>query len=445
MRSLGFRLASCTLAAVVWGSSAARADWGPYTETVYVDPVADVVLPTSYIVPSSYVATTAAVIPTVYATAYYPTSYTWTPTAFYPTSYVPTGYYVSERVARRPLLSRIFGRRDSYVATTIYYPTSTVVPTTARYYAPTILEYPVIAETRYRGVATACGTCDDSVVVASAAPVERRVIRDEPAAPRANQSRGRSRVESDPVEDQDTTSSEVQPAPINPETAPRELDAIPQPKSAGTQPNKAAVPDPSAAKDSPPAPQAATPTQPEAGAVRNSDPRQNETSKSAAGSGTQSTSPEKKDVSPAPVDRDPVDAPIPLPIAPGSGLDDKGLPPVSDDKAAPETTRESLKPSYELSRRPALSLLKGRVRSSATSKPEDGVRVTLSSRTHAFEDRTAYSNDAGRFALNVPDGDWTVNVTMPSGRVYPVYRITVTGGAIIDDRGRDIPALVITR
>lgn len=443
MRSLGFRLVLCTLAAVVWGSGSVRADWWPYTETVYTETVADVVLPTSYVVPSAYVATTSAVIPTVYATAYYPTSYTWTPTAFSPTSYVPTGYYVSERVARRPLLSRVFGRRrDVFVPTTIYYPTSTVVPTTARYYAPTILEYPVIAQTRYQGVATACGTCDDSVVVASAAPVERRVIRDEPAAPRALAPRARPRVESGTIDDQETTSSEVQPAPVGSDTPPQELDAIPQPKAAKAQPEKTAVPETSAAKDSPPASPAAT----SSGTVapRSTAPPQTEPSKNAA-LGTQSPPAEKKAESPAPIDRDPVDAPIPLPIAPGSGLDENGIPSRLDDKTAPGTTRESLKPSYELSRRPALSLLKGRVRSSATSEPEDGVRVTLSSRTHAFEDRTAYSNEAGRFALNVPDGDWTVNVTMPSGRVYPVYRITVSGGAIVDDKGRDIPALVITR
>ena len=56
------------------------------------------------------------------------------------------------------------------------------------------------------------------------------------------------------------------------------------------------------------------------------------------------------------------------------------------------------------------------------------------------------STDAvGRFAVKVPDGDWTVKVTMPSGRVYAVSQITVSNGAITDDSGRDIPSLVITR
>ena len=42
--------------------------------------------------------------------------------------------------------------------------------------------------------------------------------------------------------------------------------------------------------------------------------------------------------------------------------------------------------------------------------------------------RTAF----GRFAVKVPDGDWVVKVTMPSGRVYPVSEITVSNGMITD-------------
>ncbi len=73
------------------------------------------------------------------------------------------------------------------------------------------------------------------------------------------------------------------------------------------------------------------------------------------------------------------------------------------------------------------------------------MRVTISSRSKAFEDRVALSDAFGRFAVKVPDGDWVVNVTMPSGRVYPVSEITVSNGLITDTIGRDIPSLVITR
>ena len=51
----------------------------------------------------------------------------------------------------------------------------------------------------------------------------------------------------------------------------------------------------------------------------------------------------------------------------------------------------------------------------------------------------------GRYAIRVPDGDWTVKVTMPSGRVYDVYQLTVSGDQITDDRGEAVASLTITR
>ena len=91
------------------------------------------------------------------------------------------------------------------------------------------------------------------------------------------------------------------------------------------------------------------------------------------------------------------------------------------------------------------NVLFGRVKSRDTNEPEEGVRVTIASRSKTFEDRVALSDAFGRFAVKVPDGDWLVNVTMPSGRVYTVSEITVSNGLITDTIGRDIPSLVITR
>jgi hypothetical protein len=34
---------------------------------------------------------------------------------------------------------------------------------------------------------------------------------------------------------------------------------------------------------------------------------------------------------------------------------------------------------------------------------------------------------------------------MPSGRVYAVSQITISGGTITDSHGRDVPSLTITR
>ena len=56
-----------------------------------------------------------------------------------------------------------------------------------------------------------------------------------------------------------------------------------------------------------------------------------------------------------------------------------------------------------------------------------------------------FTDAFGRFVMRVPDGDWTVSVTMPSGRVYSVSQIIVSNGQITDEIGRDVPSLVITR
>jgi DNA-binding cell septation regulator SpoVG len=90
-------------------------------------------------------------------------------------------------------------------------------------------------------------------------------------------------------------------------------------------------------------------------------------------------------------------------------------------------------------------VLFGRVKARDNDEPEEGVRVTISSRMNAYEDRVTLTDAFGRFAVKIPDGDWSVNVTMPSGRAYSVSQITVSNGLINDDIGRDIPSLVITR
>ena len=55
------------------------------------------------------------------------------------------------------------------------------------------------------------------------------------------------------------------------------------------------------------------------------------------------------------------------------------------------------------------------------------------------------TNAFGRFAVRLADGDWAVNVTMPSGRVYEVSQIRVSDGQITDSQGRRVPSLEITR
>lgn len=90
------------------------------------------------------------------------------------------------------------------------------------------------------------------------------------------------------------------------------------------------------------------------------------------------------------------------------------------------------------------NVLLGRVESEA-GEAREGVRVTVSSRTEPGLARIGESNAFGKFAIRVGDGEWTVRVTMPSGRAYAVRQISVQDGRIVDAKeGRDIPNLIIS-
>ena len=92
------------------------------------------------------------------------------------------------------------------------------------------------------------------------------------------------------------------------------------------------------------------------------------------------------------------------------------------------------------------NVLFGKVESSAAGQPEEEVRVIVSSRSNRAIRHEGMSDAYGRFAIKLSEGDWTVNVTMPSGRIYPVSQITVSGGKVFDEReGREVPSLIITR
>ena len=140
-------------------------------------------------------------------------------------------------------------------------------------------------------------------------------------------------------------------------------------------------------------------------------------------------------------------AEVPRPVAPTEGEE---LQPALD-QTAPRTNgqrRDSQRPVLSTPRfiRPELrNVLFGRVEARDTSEPEEGVRVSISNRQNTTERREALTDAFGRFAMRVPDGDWTVSVTMPSGRVYSVIQIIVSDGQITDEIGRDVPSLVITR
>ena len=73
-----------------------------------------------------------------------------------------------------------------------------------------------------------------------------------------------------------------------------------------------------------------------------------------------------------------------------------------------------------------------------TSLKSKILQIIVSNRAGGFVDRTASTDAYGRYAIRLPDGDWTVKVAMPSGRTYAVSQITVSGGQITDDLGSSV-------
>ena len=134
------------------------------------------------------------------------------------------------------------------------------------------------------------------------------------------------------------------------------------------------------------------------------------------------------------------------PPAPAANDDALTLPP---EKPEENIRRQSQKPVLSSPSLPparvSRNILAGKVVSGESGQPEEGVTVTVSSRARAFVDRIATTDALGRYAFRLPDGDWTVKVTMPSGKVYAVSKITVSGGQITDDLGQKVPTLTITR
>jgi hypothetical protein len=451
MRARGFRWLSAASLSLVLLSTGGPTEGGGWRtqETVYIEPTASIwALPTSYVVPGAAVLPTTAVLPTVYATAYRTESYVASPTTILrPTVYVPTTTILRERVVRRPL----FGRRWSYV-----YPTTTYVPTSyvSTSYVPTVFlnDLPVIYDSPlvessvvYPTIETVAAPCDEGVSIARATPrVTDRPVTS--SAPKTGAG-ARGSIRSQPTEP--PVSSAVEPSFEDEETAPA-ATRKPSPAPATSRPN--ANRPSSSPPPAPAAPKSATPKE-----------QTDETTltPSEPASQPEAIQPRNSAVVPAPVtpaptpaapETEPTPAPTPtFPVAPETGgLDVEPAAPTAPDgdeviPEADEFRRESRKPVLGTQTVSPRNLLKGRVRSSKGGDAVEGVEIIVSSQTNAFKDRVVFSNEVGRFSVALPDGDWTVKVAMPSGRVYPVSQITVSNGHINDDLGRNVPSLIITR
>lgn len=127
----------------------------------------------------------------------------------------------------------------------------------------------------------------------------------------------------------------------------------------------------------------------------------------------------------------PVPAEVPIP---------EMLPSEGDALVPGAPPRETLKPAA-----PSGGILEGKVVSGTTGQAEKGVKVVVSHRIlpPAFVNREATTDALGRYAIDVPPGDWAVKIVRPDGKTYSVKNITVSGGRVTADDGQAVPSLVI--
>ena len=128
---------------------------------------------------------------------------------------------------------------------------------------------------------------------------------------------------------------------------------------------------------------------------------------------------------------------------------DNNVPALPEPKVDEGSRRDSYKPVYPSTTllRSKRNVLEGTIVSAYALNPEENVEVVISDRSGRYVDRTARTNAFGQFAVSLPEGDWTIKVTMPE-RPDSCRRqggITANAGKIIDMYGRDLKNLVIKR
>ncbi len=374
-------------------------------------------LPTSYVVPS---ASSTSYLPTAYfPTSYQPTSYlptSYVPTSYLPTSYLPTSTVLAtesyayptsttivrrsffrprrfiERTFRYGLPSASYVSPTSYLASSYLTPTSYYVPTT--YYAgssllPTsYLSSYAVAPTSYvidRGVVTTSLSSSDPCETTSA-PVQARSTVIRPSNP-SNGEPGNAIVS---VPSNVSNANERRPqgtvssVPGNEEPAPLNVNTAP-------------------AKEVPPP--AMVPTA-------------------------------KPDPTP------PAQQPLPELNPNDIKIPEAGRSGAVNPQPSETSFRSSRRPTYD-----GRNILRGRVVSAESRRPEEGVSVIIANLTKNYADRNAMTDADGEFKVSLPDGDWTVKVQMPSGSIFAVGRdfVTASNGRVTDASGRNVAEFLITR
>jgi hypothetical protein len=427
MRSFGVRLP--ILAATAWASiglSVMGRDLG-YSETVYLTPtVTTVAVPTSYVSSRSYLVPTAY-IPTAYSFgSYIPASFVDEPFTLASTRYVTTGYQL-----RRGLLGRLRIVEQPVIASaTTYVPSSYFLPTyyttsyratsyTPTTYRSTVYEYPRVWASSYTTRSSSdCEPVPCDTPVLAAGYGRSAVVSSESAAaptytvPRSSNNGTKSGANG-PVDDRtipSTVGSQNEEA--------EDLNPVKEPSKPAPSVKRA---------DSPPTPPAAQREQ------NTGQPIQPAPTTPASGTQTPAkAAPANAKPAPpvAPLDKDPADL-EPAPI------DNTG-----------STRRDTLRPTYSTVRTVRTQLrniLIGRVESDDSREPLGDVSIAVERADNRTIRRTGLTDAFGGFAIRLTDGEWNVNVRMPSGRFYQVRTVTVSNGAVIDKaEQREVQNLIIS-
>ncbi len=391
MRCLGIRMPF--LAAIMslgLSLSAWAMDLG-YRETVYLWPTTTITtIPTTY-VPRAYYVPSAYVVPSSYlTTTYLSDSILVEPAAYVETAY-RTGLFRRRWVVERSLVAAY---ETTYLPTTYVVPTYYTTTLRSRRYVPTVYEVPAVWETAYLAPTTI--DCDE-VVWSQAAPASRSSTAKSPGSSTSSRS-----VKSE-LSDDAGISSNVPPAPADAAAA-RAMDQTATPRSAVGTVKDTSPPPPAVERERVTAPPANTPAK--AAHARRRDQGQGDPRAAKLRRRT-------------------------------------GLCPAIRRRSNAEAR---LAEADLLDRHPARAAQRARRHSpNRSGRSREEVGVTVSSRANTAIRREGLTDAFGTFAIRLTDGEWTVSVRMPSGRLYPVRTVTVTDGKVVDNRERrEVVNLVIS-
>ena len=369
---------------------------------------------------TSWVEPTAYAVPTYYTTAYWMDPVVLAQPTYATTAYVRRGLFGRTRIVERPVLATY---ATAYVPTAYYAPARSYRAT-----AMTVVDSMVVPTTY---VATSDCVCPPAL--ASAAPTYAS-----PSRSSGGTSSGSRAVRSE-AENRESMESNVGPAPEQLEPARRRGTGAAAPAAPPSNLPEAPerVPD-----YSPPAPPAAAPPRISTPGGQGGNTTGGAAPANPQGGNTGTTNP-----NPAGAGTGGNPSTVAPPAAPGGPADNTD--PNNPPAISPQGTnrRESMKPSNYAPRLVPTefrNVLMGKVVSRTAGEPEEGVEIRVRN-AGTGADRSISTDAIGRFAIRLSDGDWSVDVTMPSGRVYEVSRLRVSDGQIVDNLGRRIPTLEITR